>query len=235
MPDTSIWTPRKHTMNYADMRTRVVDLCRLEGWVDLPAPPDWGGLVNRALAEFSALGEYIWDEHSFTTVAGTAQYSLLDTDTRDWINIHSVAYGSTPSVIERSNPSEQAIISATWWRDTGGTPAYWWLSSPNTMRLHPVPNATVTVYVIGTRAEPVLTADADIPDAYERFHDAVCKIAAAYHGETYATSEAQIAKVRLWRDDGLKAAETCRSALMEGRAITWTRQVQSAPRRTVSL
>lgn len=222
-------------MTYAEMKTRVADLCRLEGWSDLPTPPDWGGLVNRALSEFSALGEYLWDEYSFSTVAGTAEYSLLDTDTRDWIGIHGVAYGSTPSTLYRSNPAEQAIMSPTWWRDTGGSPAYWWLSAPNTIRLHPIPDAVDTVYVIGTRAEPALTSDTDTPTANDRYHDPICKLAASYHGETYATSEAQMAKVKIWREEALKAADSCRASLMEGRAITWERQVYAPPRRTVSL
>lgn len=222
-------------MTYAEMKTRVEDLCRLEGWSDLPTPPDWGALVNRALGQFSALGEYIWDEHSFDTVAGAAEYSLLDADTRDWINVVSVCYGSAPCQLQRSNPVEQAIISETWWRDAHGVPAYWWLSSPNLMRLHPVPNGAYHVYLIGVRAEAELDSDADTPVVYDRYHDAICKLAAAEHGETYATSESQIGKVRLWRDEGLRAAEQCRTGLMEGRAVTWTRQVYPAPRRTVLL
>jgi hypothetical protein len=214
-------------MTFAEMQVRVEALCKVEGWSDAPTPPDFGALINRALAMMSAEGQYVTAEHSFSTTIGTAEYSLLGADTRDWASVSGVIYGT--SALTKANPTEQALESPTWWRDTSGTPIWWWLSRPNMVRLHPIPSAIGTVYVIGYRVETELVDASDTPVLYADAHDALCRLAAALLGEEYATTAEQMGKIERWTQSAIAAAETVRGRLYGQRSDTWQRRQQSAP------
>lgn len=204
-------------MTFAQLQAYAERLCVLEGWAAATAYPDWGELVNKALAEFSWAGEYYFDQGTITTEASEPEYSLDTTGLQPWKRITDVLYDGNQ--IYPVTLVQVRLMNPTWMLEPSGTPQYWWLSRPNLLRLYPAPSsASVSVTIYGYRCEPVLTEADDEPVAPSVYHNDIARIAAALHGETYATSPEQMAKVQQWHIDGAQAALGCRATMGEQEA-----------------
>lgn len=196
-------------MTFAQLRADAERLCSLEGWADSSVHPDWHSLVLRALTEFSWTGEYYSDVATVVSVSGQQEYNPDATGSQPWRRIMSVLYGGV--LIPQVTLMQLSRISPTWMVDAAGSPSYWFASRPGVFKLYPKPDASSTdIVVTGWRCEPALSEDSDTPMCPEPYHPHIARLAAALHGELYATSQSQQEKIALWKADAQDAAISCR-------------------------
>lgn len=215
-------------MIYADLKLRAAVLAAQEGWDKTNPQPDWGKLINRALAQFSWEAEYQTGNVTLQTVAAQAEYPL---PAPDWKRVTDVVYATNTALLLTDEPTVRRLNPA--WLATPATiPVYYWLSTPNTLRLHPIPNTSgINVVVRGNRADTPLVADTDAPHCPETFCEGIALLAAWIHAKQYVEN-ADAGKLKAYYDESMKYADDCRLYLAEQTAPTFQRYVKRrAPQR----
>lgn len=216
-------------MNFGQLKTRAAQLAALNGWDDVQPQPDWASLVNRALYLFSWNAEYASGTYTFTTIANQAEYNLPTPS--DWVRVTDVARGNTAS-LELTDENILRRENDLWHVAPAATPDRYYISSPNTIRLYPTPAASgMTISLRGIRTDNALSADADLPDCPEPFHEGIALLAAWLHCKTFAQGD-DLAKVEAYHTEAFAYAEDCKLYLAQQSTPVLQRFVRrSAPER----
>lgn len=174
-------------MNFGQIKSRVNELTKVDGWSSAVASLDLGSVVNRALREFSWEAEYVRENLDFVTVAGTTSYSL--TSPPDWKYVFQVLYGGATE-LRRVDEATLSRESPLWLVADASTPTAFLFNSPNSVQLYPTPDTSdVSVLLRGVRPDALLSAESDSPVCPDHFCEGIALLAAWHIGKQYATGD----------------------------------------------
>jgi hypothetical protein len=210
-------------MDFDALRLETQNLLKFGGWFDVGSPVDLAGLVNEALRLWSWQAEYKTGQATFTTAAGTAEYTLSNPP--DWKIVKDVYYGTTARLARTSEDlvrMEDPLYRVV----PNGTPDRFWMPLPNVVRLYPTPatsGTTVTVY--GIRADADLANPTDTPGCPAHYHRAVARLAAFLHAERYAQGEEK-ERIRVWYEEAMAQALDCQLWMASQNQVALQRRVR---------
>jgi hypothetical protein len=219
-------------VNFLELQQRAAFLASRPGYLQALPNPDWGDLVNGAIADFSWDTEYNVEETTFPTVVNQAEYPLATVgDPRGWKFISDVAYGTTSSLYETTEQTERAK-DPLWLVRPADTPARYYLVKPSTLRLVAKPSqGGVTLTVRGVREAPPLVLDTDVPAIPGTYHEAIAVRAATLHLEQYASEPQDWSRMNLYRQQYDGQVKDCKSWLAEDDAQLQRRTRRRLPDR----
>lgn len=187
-------------MNKLQIIERAAYLAKQSGYQELVDPaPDWPTEFDIAYGDFSWDVEWNKAQASVSTVSGTKEYLLSSAGTPMY---KSVAFAVRDSVTELILTDEEQMSrrDILWYIRPNGPPVYFWLSQPNTILLHPTPDAVYTITYRGVKAATALSALTDIPPIPETYHEGIALRAAIRIIESWIPSIEDPQKAeRAWR------------------------------------
>jgi hypothetical protein len=158
-----------------------------------------------------------------TTVLNQSEYTI--TNPPDWKRLTDVVY-STDTVLTPSDEVSERQMDPLWTQRSNGTPARYWLSKPNTLRVFPKPaTASVTINIRGIRTDATLDSLDDTPGCPAEFHEGIVLFAAWNVGKSYARGEDRQV-VQRYYDEAMDYVERCREYLGLGRYMVLQRRVR---------
>lgn len=173
-------------MDYADLQSRVQDLCSFAGWTDLSSAPSYTDLVNRGYRQVCWNTQVYKTTATVTTVQGQNLYAIGG---KDVIAIYDCIYGTSVAMFP-SNELERRREDNLWMFRAASQPRYYWMQTPNNIYFYPAPATagdTVNLYLSQLPAD--MSGGTDVPCFPIVFHDAIAYRAACLLGERYATGE----------------------------------------------
>src|SRR5215831_9802096 len=127
-------------MNYLDLQQRAAYLASRPGYIEAAPAPDWGSLVNGALADYTWDTEINVENAQVTTVVNQAEYTLdASASPRMWKYLFDCAYGTDTALVETTEQTERSR-DPLWLVRPAGVPDRYYLSGPNRLRLVPAPS-----------------------------------------------------------------------------------------------
>lgn len=213
-------------MTFGGLKDAITEYLTLEGWSNTSTPPVAADLANAALAQFSWMGQYLRGSADITMVAGTHTYSLTATTADAWARVTACAWTDGAGELDSTSEEVLSVDEPTWFVAASGTPRMYWCPKPGYIRVYPTPASSGKVLrVIGSRCEPTLSATDGVIVAPLPFHDAIAQLGAALHAQKYAVSDAQQAKVSLWKSNAESAASELRATMNSDR-LPFTRRLR---------
>ena len=196
-------------MDMSAIQLRIQALVELGGWSNVGSAIDYGKLANEGLRNVTELSQHNVEDLTFNTVASQAEYNLqaspiAATVGPSWIFFFDDASRLTKNILRKTSEANVRRIDPLWNQQSASSPAWWWMSKPDTIRLWPCPSAIEAVNFRGVRHEPALTDPTQVPLMPEKFHEAICLLGAYHLGKLYA------------RGDDI---EVCKGYLAEGNAM----------------
>lgn len=209
-------------MVFREMLGEVESLLRFGGWFDTEPRPVLADLVNAAIREWSWEAEYYTGSETFSTVSGTAEYSL--TTPPDWKLVKDCYYGDN-TALRRTSEDEERRRDPMWMKNPDAVPECYWMPRPNTIRLYPTPSTGgTTITVHGVQADVDLSADTQVCGAPAHYHQYICYLAAALHAQRYAVGEGRAAVDR-WQVEAYAKARDMQLSLASQVSHTLQRNV----------
>lgn len=170
-------------MTFGDFQTLVKNYGMYHGqaYIDHNTQPgEFRDACNFAIREYCSRGRLLYDDSvTMTLTAGTATYSLRDTDVFskemlfvDHIRVDNISLEGP----FRFGQFEQAYPQ---FRDaSNGQPRLWVAVTPDTIRLYPPPDSAYTTYVSGWYLPAHIENDNDSIPIPEEHHHSAAKLAA---------------------------------------------------------
>lgn len=157
-------------MNLSEIRTRAQhDFL----WDDDMATQDkLDRTINEGLRRFVRETLCLYDTYTTTSVSGTAAYSL-PADSLNPPKVHHVMYDD--HVLEPMNYLETRDLNP--FLTNTGTPLGFYING-NQVYLYPVPDSAKELKIVYYKKPAELSADDDVPEIPEEFHEALANYAA---------------------------------------------------------
>jgi hypothetical protein len=216
-------------MNYEQLVDATEDLCKFGGYNLAEEPhPDFASFVNLAYNQLSSEVEYNWEEFSFSTVVGQAEYT--DTGTFDltpnWIRITDLWWGDSTPIVQTDLATLRKIDYL--WKQASNAQSWMWIPiEPGVIRLFPPPSSVATINGFGSRAKGPLTTG-QIPTFPSKFHDALPLRAAWLILRRNATGTSYQRAVA-YRDEANEIIGKFKTEVQDQKAVIFQRRVSRQP------
>lgn len=127
--------------------------------------------LNRAMREIAKDRTYpffVDYSNTFNTVAGTEEYTLVETDIQKLISVRITTSGYEKRLSPVRYDEFRAVHPAVSYATDPGTPALYYTTGRTStnqlkIKLYPIPNAVVTIEYDYYMSPPVLATDSDLP------------------------------------------------------------------------
>jgi hypothetical protein len=232
-------------MTFKDIRDRIQNLLLFGGWTNTAIKPDYAYLANMGLKLFTQESQHCTETLDITTVANQQYYDVRTdpTDLRDWVALFDdAAYGFAAPVPPQLNVAwlpKTAInnldnMDRLWRFTPAGTPQLWFWYDPQHLGLWPTPsNAGTPINWLGSRFEPPMVNDNDMPLVPDVDCEGIALLGAWYHGKLYARGD-EIQTIQNYKDEGFAFADRTKEVMSARNADLFTRHVSRAPQEYMS-